>query len=177
MTDDLITNRADDLVERRSAVFDPSRTYRYLLTREWGDGPVMTFVMLNPSTADAMVDDPTIRRCAGFAKREACTGIAVVNLFALRATDPKSLYSHPDPVGPDNAGFLLRALVADGGPVVAAWGLHGAFHGRGLEVARLLAPAGMGCLGVTKAGHPKHPLYVRGDTPLVPYVPRIPVAA
>ena len=161
-----------------TASYSPCRRYRYSLTREWDqDRPAAIWVMLNPSTAGAELSDPTIRRCIAFAKREGCGGIAVLNLFALRATEPKALYTHPDPIGPLNAGFLLRALVVDGGPVVAAWGVHGAFQGRGATVADLLASVGLVCLGVTKDGHPRHPLYVPGDAPLVPFMPREPVAA
>lgn len=161
----LVIDRDDNLVERRSATFDPTRTYRYALERHWADAPPAVFAMLNPSTADAFADDPTIRRCIAFARREQCGGLIVVNLFALRATDPKALYAHPDPVGRHTDGLLLDA-VAKGGPVIAAWGVHGALAGRGAEVARLIDHVDLLCLGTTKDGHPRHPLYVRGDAPL-----------
>jgi hypothetical protein len=162
---DLITDRADDLVERRCATFDPTRTYRYTLERHWGDAKPAVFVMLNPSTADAFVEDPTIRRCQAFAKREGCGGLIVVNLFALRATDPKALYSHPDPVGPLNDGIVHEAHY-QGSPVIAAWGVHGTLNGRSAAVCSLLEFCDLHVLGLTKDGHPRHPLYVRGDAPL-----------
>lgn len=161
----IVVDRADDLVERRSAVFDPTRTYRYTLERHWGDASPAVFVMLNPSTADAFADDPTIRRCTSFAKREGCGGLIVVNLFALRATDPKQLYTHPDPVGPLNDGIVYEARL-QGSPVIAAWGVHGALNGRAEVVVGLLEFSDLMCLGTTKDGRPRHPLYVPGDAPL-----------
>ena len=133
----------------------------------------MTWIMLNPSTADAFADDPTIRRCASFARREGCGGIKVVNLFALRATDPRELRRHPDPVGACND----RVIDAHArGLVVVAWGAGGALGGRDADAARILEAAGVTpvCLGVTAGGQPRHPLYVRGDTPLVPWRPAAP---
>ncbi len=165
MTESTIIDRDDNLVERRSASFDATRTYRYTLERHWADEKPAVFCMLNPSTADAFADDPTIRRCTAFARREGCGGLVVVNLFALRATDPKALYKHPEPVGPDNDGIVYEAQF-QGGPVIAAWGVHGALNGRGVIVARLLEASDLMCLGLTKDGHPRHPLFVPADKPL-----------
>jgi hypothetical protein len=162
------------------AALSPDRAYRYVLTRTWGDAPAMTWVMLNPSTADAKTDDPTIRRCVRFARREGCGGIAVVNLFGLRATDPRalrdSLEAGIDPVGPVNDWFV-RMHTQGASRVVAAWGTHGTLRGRAAEVARMLEVIPgirLECLGVTKDGHPKHPLArgrerVPDDAPLVPW--------
>jgi len=152
------------------AVFSPDRAYRYVLVRLWESAPPMTWIMLNPSTADAFADDPTIRRCAGFARREGCGGINVVNLFALRATDPAALSRHASPVGPAS-DYLIETHARDASLVVAAWGAGGALHGRAREVGQRLAAAGVPlmCLGVTAAGHPRHPLYVRSDAPLIPW--------
>ncbi len=159
---------------------DRDRTYRYTLTRTWGDGQPVVWIMLNPSTADCFTDDPTIRRVRNFTQRLApdAGGLVVVNLYALRATDPNELWTHPDPVGP--AGdYYLGSRARQGDLVIAAWGTHGAGHkrspetlGRGANVAAELKAAGvqLHCLGTTKDGHPKHPLYVKGDTPLVPYL-------
>jgi len=157
--------------EAGTAWFSEDQAYRYLLTRWLGDEPkVMTWIMLNPSTADAFTDDPTIRRCIRFARREGCGTIRVVNLFAYRATDPREL-SAPgrDPVGPDNDRFLDEHTQAS--LVVAAWGAGGTLNGRAREVGGRLAAAGtrLNCLGVTKDGHPRHPLYVRSDAPLIPW--------
>jgi hypothetical protein len=126
--------------------------------------------MLNPSTADAEQDDPTIRRCIGFAKAWGFGGIAVRNIFALRATDPRELYKSDDPVGPGNDEAIcdLAGLCP---LIVAAWGVHGGLRNRGRQVCELLAGAGaeVVCLGVTKDGHPKHPLYVAADAERMPF--------
>jgi hypothetical protein len=154
---------------------DVDGAYRYSLHRRWGHPslPVATFVMLNPSTADAVTDDPTIRRCRGFARRWGCGGLTVGNLYALRATNPRDLWTAADPVGPRNDAVLdqLVILAGDlGGPVVAAWGAHA----RKDRVDAVLArwPDAFRCLGVTGAGAPRHPLYVRGDTALQPWPQR-----
>lgn len=147
-------------------------TYRYSLDRIWNaHRPAALFIMLNPSTADADEDDPTIRRCISFAKREDCGGIRVVNLFALRSTDPDALAQHPAPVGPQTDRLICSALCQDPGVVIAAWGAHPFAVMRAQQVARLVAAHGLAlqCLGVTKDGAPRHPLYVRGDTPLIPW--------
>jgi hypothetical protein len=160
-----------DLLGHSEAVFSADGTYRYLLVRRWATGPpTMTFLMLNPSTATAAADDPTIRRCIGFARREGCSALAVVNLFGLRATDPRELSGHADPVGPAN-DRLIWETCEPGRLVVAAWGVFGRLAGRAETVTGLLAERGVDlmCLGVTKNGAPRHPLYVRGDQPLVSY--------
>lgn len=158
------------------AILSPDRTYRYELGRRWSLGPLILWLMLNPSTADALTDDPTIRRVRAFTQRFAPSagGLHVVNLYALRATDPAELWRHPDPVGPAGDDALHAAAGAtarDGLPVIVAWGTHGTRDGRGAKVATELAAAGvrMLCLGTTRNGQPRHPLYVKGDTPLVPY--------
>lgn len=142
------------------AVFDPSRRYRYRLWRRWADGgEVVAFVMLNPSTADARRDDPTIRRCGGFARAWGFAAMTVVNLFALRATDPARLRRARDPVGRDNDRHILAAA---GGcdALVLAWGNAGALGGRDRAVLALLAGVRTDCLGLTGAGQPRHPLYL-----------------
>lgn len=151
-----------------TAHISPCGQYRYELTRSWADGPLLTFVMLNPSTADADKDDPTIRRCVGFAKRDGFAGLRVVNLFAFRATQPADMHVAGDPIGPDNEAHLID-LFSAGGTFVAAWGAGGQFKGRAYDVRRLAAMLGveMQCLGTTKDGYPRHPLYVRSDQPLV----------
>ena len=169
MTEQLITDHHHDLFEQATAVFNLDRTHRYLLTRSWADTPPLVFVMLNPSTADAFTLDNTVRRCLGFARREQAGGIVVVNLFGLRSTDPSVLREHPDPVGASN-DWAIRRQVERGYPVVAAWGTHGRLHDRGRFIAgKLRALTDLVCLGVTRDGWPLHPLYVRGDAPLVPW--------
>ncbi len=119
--------------------------------------------MLNPSTADASQDDPTIRRCIGFAKAWGFGGLIVGNLFALRSTDPKALYSHPEPIGPEN-DHHLRRIANEAAPVVCAWGTHGALHDRGREVAEMLDDRNLAALKVTADGSPGHPLYIAANT-------------
>jgi hypothetical protein len=142
-------------------------SYRYVLTRgPWlhGEGTVM-FVMLNPSTADEREDDPTIRRCIRFARSWGFARLVVGNLYALRATDPRELFEHPDPVGPKN-DETLRKLALNSPSVIVAWGatLHPQ-PSRARSVLELLEfYAGTArCLGQTKDLHPRHPLYVRRD--------------
>ncbi|MEW2393131.1 DUF1643 domain-containing protein [Streptomyces venezuelae] len=160
-----------------AAVFDsPRRTYRYLLTRIWDPTvPPAVFVMLNPSTASADQDDPTIRRIAGpngFARREGAGGVIVVNLFALCSTNPERLRHHDDPVGPYNALFVRQA-VREAGLVVAAWGGGGVLANRGLDMAHALHKVGvrLKAFKVTSTGQPGHPLYVPADAPLLDYLP------
>lgn len=151
------------------AIISPCGLYRYTLDRIWGPGTIALFAMLNPSTADAECNDPTIRRTISFAKREGCGGLSVVNLFAFRATKPKALLDADDPVGPENDNFIRIAMNRCAGPWIAAWGADKMIHykGRALMVEKLLGHRAM-CLGKTKQGHPGHPLYVPGDTPLQP---------
>jgi hypothetical protein len=148
-------------LDDRSAVLSPCRRYRYALYRRWAVGPQALWVMLNPSTADESLDDPTIRRCIGFSKAWGYGGLAVGNLFALRATDPQSLYRDPDPVGPQN-DVRLYNLIRESDLVIAAWGNHGAYQGRGIIVRTFCQ--GWQVLGLTKEGQPRHPLYLAAAT-------------
>ena len=132
--------------------------YRYRLWRRWHPGAATAvWVMLNPSTADDRRDDPTIRRCIGLARAWGFGGIEVVNLYGLRATRPADLFAARDPVGPGNDLAIARAA-ASGDAVFAAWGVHG--RARAGDVRALLAGCALWCLGVTRAGEPRHPLYV-----------------
>lgn len=157
----------------KSARISSCGLYRWTLSRHWGPGEALVFVMLNPSTADADTDDPTIRRCIGFAKREGYDGIVVMNLYAFRATKPATLLTCGDPVGLENDAYLQMLLterVRRGLPVVAAWGANADRDpARVAEVLDLVAFVDWRCLGTTKQGAPKHPLYIKGDQPLVPY--------
>ncbi|MEO8632426.1 MAG: DUF1643 domain-containing protein, partial [Chloroflexota bacterium] len=113
------------------AVFSGDRRYRYRLWRRWElSRPLIAFCMLNPSTADERSDDPTIRRCIGFARDWGYGGVEIVNVFALRATDPRELRRLRDPVGPRNDSYVLDAAER-AASVVIAWGAHGAFRSRG----------------------------------------------
>lgn len=167
---------ADPLgLDDRTATFSDCGRYRYDLTRRWGPGDLALWVMLNPSTADAVVDDPTIRRCIRFSLREGAGGLVVTNLFALRSTNPVGLLDAGDPTGPTNKETICRWL-ADGrvGWCVAAWGAwwtNARHHPPRLNIEQFAADAGrtLLCLGTTTAGDPRHPLYVPRDRPLEPY--------
>lgn len=154
------------------AVISDCGRYRYRLTRTWDPSrESLVFVMLNPSTADAAVDDPTIRRCIGFARRDGYGGIIVVNLFAWRATDPADLPSNlPMRMGPDNRRYVYEA--ATGRDVILAWGSHSAAWPEVTdplpERLWLAGARSIRCLGFTKSGKPRHPLYVRADQSFVP---------
>lgn len=156
-----------------TAAISPCGAYRYRLTR--GDGRRLAFVMLNPSTANAEIDDPTIRRCKAFALREGYDGIEVVNLYAYRATDPDALLQAADPIGPSNMGEIQRlAWDYRGGWIVCAWGALSRRHMPHVaRVAELLKlhDAELVCLGKTKDGAPRHPLYVRGDASIESWSP------
>ena len=173
----------DDFSLDRSgwARFSDDRRMRYRLARSLTDRPlevddgrvrgdrVVTFVMLNPSTADAFVLDPTIRRCVGFAQDWGADVLQVVNLFAFRSTDPQALYAAPNYylLG-DNLANNEEIVKACSGAmrVVAAWGVHGAHRERGKEIRQRLERNGIELvhLGRTKDGHPKHPLYLAAST-------------
>jgi hypothetical protein len=140
-----------------SAYVSDCGRYRYTLARRWASGPAATFVMLNPSVADATRNDPTISRCIKFARSWGMGAIAVVNLYALISTDPAGLFLEDDPVGPDNDTILRRYALGATGPVIAAWGAN-ARQDRVDEVRALPGMDQLQCLGTTLAGAPKHPL-------------------
>lgn len=148
------------LDSQNNALLSPCRTWRYVLQRRWGSGPFVLFVGLNPSTADESVDDPTIRRCVGFAKRWRIGGLPVGgllmgNLFAYRSTYPKALRTVEDPVGPDNDVWLTTMAVRSA-LVIAAWGADDFAVDRAKEVSSLLGE--MKALRITKTGAPGHPV-------------------
>ena len=164
-----------------TADFSPCMRYRYSLTRSWdATRSELLVVMLNPSTADAMQDDPTIRRVRGFAERWHNGGVRIMNLFALRATDPRALLTHEEPVGPENDERLRAALEEVAAPgrtdesskriVLAAWGVHGKLRGRAFRVLHMVADVHWFSLGKTQCGSPRHPLYVAGATPLTEFL-------
>lgn len=161
-----------------TAYLSPCRTWRYSLTRDaaplTGEGTV-TFIGLNPSTADETQDDPTIRRCIGFARSWGFARLKMLNLFAFRATDPRELVGCDDPSGPDNLCTIAK-VVGGSDLVVCAWG---AFPLAGREHVDLVLElvAAPHALGMTKNGSPRHPLYVRGDTLPVPFAHCPPIAA
>lgn len=148
----------DQMTNVSGAIFSACRTYRYGLWRNWigGEGFAM-FVGLNPSTADETADDPTIRRCIGFAKAWGYAGLCMTNLFAFRATEPKEMLRAADPIGPGNDDALCR-LANYAGVIIAAWGAHGTHLGRDRTVRSMLPK--LHYLRLTKDGHPGHPLYL-----------------
>jgi len=155
-----------------TAEYSPCRRYRYVLTRAMNpevigdDTRTIAFVGLNPSTATATTDDPTVRRCIGYAAREGFGRFVMLNAFAYRATDPADMKACPEPVGPGNDAAILR-VVGEADLVVFAWGAHGGHLGRHDALLELVGPRH--CLGVTKGGFPRHPLYLRRDAAIVPY--------
>ncbi len=158
---------------KKSAIISPDGLYRYRLERWWGMyGAPLVFCMLNPSTADAEKDDPTIRRCIGFAQREDCPGLVVVNIFAYRATNPKELREKSeagvDVRGPENEKHLYD-VANQYGKVVCAWGSAPITEDMEWFSWRDFRTFGAKVyhLGRTKTGQPRHPLYVKKDQPLI----------
>ena len=160
-----------DIPVYSGAYFSPDGVYRYTLRRDFltGSGTV-AFVLLNPSTADATENDPTVTRCVNYAMSWGYSALYVLNIFALRSTDPKALYAHPDPVGPENDDSF-RAVLPLCKEVVCGWGNHGTMHNRNLDVIALIKDAGLQpmALRVTQDGNPQHPLYLRRDLKPIRY--------
>lgn len=144
------------------AEYSDCETYRYSLTRVWDpDAPRVTFIMLNPSKATEKQNDPTIERCERRARALGFGGFCAVNIFALRETDPQKMRRHAAPEGPENDAAITRAcLWAD--TIVAGWGAHGEHLERGMAMRDVLRATKrpVHCLGLTKHGHPRHPLYI-----------------
>ena len=158
----MITRAHGDAGTWSSAVYSDCETYRYLLRRDWArSGPHLIYILLNPSTASAEKNDPTVERCERRARAAGFAGFSVANLFAFRATDPRALRHSADPVGPEN-NAVLADISAGGDRVLCGWGVHGTLCGRGGEVADMLRRRGADLwhLGLTKAGFPRHPLYI-----------------
>ena len=150
----------------KGAILSEDRVYRYLLWRQWeATKPYVLFIGLNPSIADEIEDDPTIRRCVGFAKSWGYGAVVMMNLFAVRATKPKDMLNHEQPIGEDNDQRLLK-IADNAGLVVCAWGGKGGHLNRGEEVSDLLKGYELKCLGTTQAGDPRHPLYIKADKEL-----------
>jgi hypothetical protein len=158
---------------RKSAIISSCSRYRYELRREWDQNlPPLVFGMLNPSTADAQVDDPTIIRNVRRAQANGCGSLIVWNLGAGRATNPSNWMAMDDPIGPENDLYIRANLTecrARHGIAVIGWGALGSFLGRDKVVLQTAEKIGVDlyCLGITKRGQPKHPLYVADSLPLV----------
>lgn len=145
------------------AEFSPCRKYRYALWRRWadGNGKLVMFIGLNPSTADELKNDPTIRRCIRFAKEWGYSGILMMNAYSFRATDPKVMKAEAEPVGAGN-DQAFRERHPEAGLIIAAWGGH-CEKARALELQHVLTGREIHCLGINANGSPKHPLYLRAD--------------
>lgn len=157
------------ILTESGADFSPCRTWRYALWRYWDMSDMancVAFIGLNPSTADETLDDPTIRRCIGFSKSWGFNGLIMLNAYAYRATDPNVMKAASDPLGPEN----LAKLAAYQGCVrltIAAWGVHcDPVHALKVCVA---VKRPIMCLGKTKSGAPKHPLYLAANTQRQPF--------
>jgi hypothetical protein len=162
-----------DVRMRSGAVFDRSEHYRYTLWRKWDDAaPRILFVMLNPSRANEEINDQTIRTCIGFAMHQNFGSMEVVNLFAYRTSDPRMLMRARNPIGEENDAFILEGCQRSS-TIVLAWGNHGKHLDRSNSVISDLVrqtTQDLVCLGTTKEGFPRHPLYVKRTTDLTPYL-------
>jgi hypothetical protein len=158
------------MARKSGAIFDTTATYRYLLWRQWDDRlPAIGFIMLNPSQADATVNDPTIRRCLGFAQRWGYGRLEVVNLFAYRCTRPGALRQVADPIGADNDRHLI-ALAQRVEHIILAWGNWGSVGDRASDVLSLFDDrSALFCLAVTQQGQPGHPLYLKNSQMPIPF--------
>lgn len=160
-----------DLFTESGAVFSPCGLYRYRLWRYWDRAKLpLCFLMLNPSTADDLENDPTVERCQRRALMMGFGGLEVVNIFAFRSTDPAGLLTISDPVGPENDAAIKQACRL-AGMVVCAWGEHGKIGGRSEKILEMLAADEISAhaLAVNSSGEPKHPLYVSYDLRPMPF--------
>jgi hypothetical protein len=151
---------------KNDTVFGPDRKYRYLLKHTWEShfAPrLCAWIGLNPSVADETRLDPTLRRIRKFSTAWGYNAFIMTNLFALVSTDPKRLYTEPDPIGPENDAYILQA-VCESELVVASWGTLGRIQNRCTGVLKFLSEVDLHCLKRTKDGYPSHPLYVAGET-------------
>lgn len=149
-----------------TAIFSPDRKHRLTLWRQWDTTkPILLVIGLNPSTADETKDDPTIRRCVRFAKDWGFGSLCMMNLFSIRATDPKEMLACENPIHEWN-DTLLKTTIDGAGMILAAWGTHGSHLRRDDLIYNLMIQANrpIHCLGKTKDGQPRHPLYVKADT-------------
>lgn len=170
----MITREHSDLHQKSIVVFSNCENYRFLLRRVWNKSlPQIGFLMLNPSTADERINDPTIERCQRRAIVMGFGSLCIVNLFPIRSTDPNVL-NDCDPYGDihdANSYITGAAVVSD--LLICAWGNHKAAKQRAKDVTELLFRAGfakkMHCLGTNNDGSPKHPLYVPYSAPIKPW--------
>lgn len=161
----------------KSAALSEDRKHRYILKRIWDQAlPRLVVIGLNPSTADETQDDPTIRKCIKFARREGLGGLLMLNLFSWRATDPKELkkFTYHDLRTPENNTRLRQICEEEsqrGSVILGAWGNDGKLFGQGSYMKILLSHIPLKCLDHNASGHPKHPLYVRDDQQFQQWTP------
>lgn len=149
------------------AVFSDCQRYRWLLMRRWSDGPhICMFIGLNPSTADYYNDDPTVRRCVGFARQWGYSAMYMMNAYAFRSTNPKVMKQQSDPVGCQCDDFL-KGIALLCRIHVACWGTNIETY-RQTELKQMLPR--LKCFGITAKGFPKHPLYLSKATKLIAFV-------
>lgn len=159
----------------RETLFSPDRKHRYTLYRRLHSpgqtimDRTVSFICLNPSTADEIEDDPTVRRAMGYAKSFGGSEFYMLNIFALRSTQPSFLYVDPDPIGEENDEHI-KFVCDHSHLIICGWGNHGSLLGRGADVTMMLHSMELYCLGQNSDGSPKHPLYLRKDLPLQPYL-------
>lgn len=164
-----------DLAGERGAHISDCGAYRYRLWREWDRSlPTLAFLMLNPSTADHLTDDPTIRRCMSRAVAGKYGRLEVANLFPLRATNPDELLTHTDPIGPERiADGAVMDAIEQARMVICAWGAHPVAARRVDDLMHLFGIVGwrgkLFHLGLNKNGSPKHPLYIAASTQPKPF--------
>ncbi len=153
------------------AVFSKSRSHRYALYRYYHGDRYVMFVCLNPSTATETKNDPTVRRCIGYAHQWGFGGVVVCNIFAYRATDPKDMESHDFPIEEECEAndYWINWFAKGASRIVCSWGNHGQYLDQGEAIHSLIYDYRPFCFGVTKAGHPKHPLYLASDCKLERY--------
>ncbi|MGN7300360.1 DUF1643 domain-containing protein [Ferdinandcohnia sp. SAFN-114] len=156
---------------KRRAIFDPSRTYRYSMSRIWDESKKkIVFIMLNPSIANETADDNTTKKCITFAKKFGYGSLEIINLFAYVATDYNELknLSREVAIGKENIDYIIRA-VNSADKIVAAWGENGTIHQRNKDIENLLRGYDIDCLKVTARGFPSHPLFLSYKCELIPY--------
>ncbi len=171
MTQTILRNHQHENGWVSSARYSPCEIYRYTLQRVWDEQrPLVAFIGLNPSTATEIENDPTVRRCIGYAHTWGYGGMRMLNAFGLRSTDPKGLTRIDDPIGPENDKWLVK-MTQDVDLTVACWGVHAGLNDRHQHILSLMKRARreIHCLGTTKAGFPKHPLYLRQSLIAIPF--------
>lgn len=169
-----------DTSGNNDAVHNGDRTRRYALHRRWAPGPRVLWVLLNPSTADEKHNDPTIKKCISYSQKWGFGGLVMVNIFSLKATDPKDLKASSDPGdGEESNSYLLRyaeEIASEGGVILCGMGAHASHRGRGRAVVDMLNRYPLHYLVLTDSGIPGHPLYLPGNlTPQLWQSPHIPV--